>query len=96
MESGIKYDGEKPRFDLIPVHAEEAVAKVLTFGAKKYDDENWKKVDNDKKRYIAAARRHISAWMKGQVYDSESGLHHLAHAVTCLMFILEKEEEDAS
>ena len=32
---GIKYDGDKPRYELIPPHALEEMVKVLTIGAKK-------------------------------------------------------------
>ena len=44
--TGIKYDGEKPMMHLLPPKAINEVAKVLTFGAQKYDEENWRKLDN--------------------------------------------------
>jgi hypothetical protein len=36
VTEGLKYDGEKPRMDLLDADHLENVAKVLTFGAKKY------------------------------------------------------------
>jgi hypothetical protein len=36
---GVKFDQNKPRYDLIPPEIEEAIAKVLTFGAQKYTTE---------------------------------------------------------
>jgi len=33
--------------------------------------------------------RHLTAWWAGEDLDPESGLHHLAHAACCLMFLLE-------
>ena len=36
LVEGKKFDADKARYDLIPPEIEEAIAKVLTFGAKKY------------------------------------------------------------
>lgn len=90
-EQGRKYDGGKLRYDLIPVLALEETTKVVTKGAEKYDDENWKLVPEGRRRYLAAAIRHIQQWRKGEVYDEEMGTHHIANAISNLMFILEKE-----
>ena len=87
-----KEDTDKPRFDLIPPLAEEEIARVLTFGAQKYAPGNWRKVD-DPARYVAAALRHINAYRSGQTHDGETELHHLAHAMCCLAFIVELEKE---
>ena len=86
---GIKYDGDKPRWELLPIYPVEETVKVLTYGAKKYDDDNWRKVKPLRQRYYAAALRHIFAWWKGEKLDPESGLHHLAHAICCLIFLME-------
>jgi len=93
-KAGVKYDQEKERYDLVPVFAMEEVAKVLTAGAAKYDDENWRKVPNATRRYFSATQRHLAWVRKGQTHDSETGLHHYAHAITNLMFLLEKELEN--
>lgn len=63
--TGNKFDSEKPRMDLIPPYMEEEVAMVLAFGAQKYDAENWRKVNDLRSRYLAAAQRHINALKKG-------------------------------
>lgn len=89
-EQGRKFDGGKLRYDLIPVLALEEVTRVITLGAEKYDPENWKNVPEGRRRYTAAAFRHIEAWRKGEVTD-EIGTHHIANAISNLMFILEKE-----
>ena len=90
-EQGRKYDGGKLRYDLIPVLALEETTRVVTKGAEKYDDENWKLVPEGRRRYLAAAMRHIQQWRKGEIYDEEMGTHHIANAISNLMFILEKE-----
>jgi hypothetical protein len=89
---GRKYDSGKPEFSLLPPWALESVAKVLTFGAEKYDIDNWKHVSNGEYRYRNAALRHINDYVKGEKTDPESGCNHLAHAICCLMFILDADE----
>ena len=91
---GIKYDSEKPKMNLLPPKAIVEVAKVLTFGAEKYDAENWRKLDDLQNRYTAGALRHIFAHMDGEQLDPETGLSHMAHALCCLLFKLEIELED--
>ena len=92
---GKKYDGDKPRWDLLPLDSVEQVVDVLTYGAKKYAPDNWKIVGDYRRRYYAAAMRHIVAWWRGEIIDPETGMHHLAHAVCCLLFLIEREGEDA-
>jgi hypothetical protein len=84
---GLKYDDGKLRWDLLPIEEVEDVVKVLTFGANKYAPENWKLVKGARWRYLAAAFRHIKAWMVGKRLDDETGFTHLAHAATNLLFL---------
>jgi hypothetical protein len=88
MTTGVKYDADKLRYDLVPPESLEAVAAVLTYGAKKYAPDNWKHVSDPKARYYAAALRHMEAHRMGEVDDPESGLPHMAHATCCLLFLL--------
>lgn len=92
--SGRKYDNEKPRWDLLPWKGAEEVVGVLTFGAKKYGPDNWRSVEGSRWRYFAAAMRHLVAWWSGESTDPESGFKHLAHAICCLLFLLEVECEE--
>ena len=94
MTEGRKYDGEKPRMYLLPPKATLEVAKVLTFGAEKYDPENWRKLEDLQNRYSSAALRHIFAHLDNSELDEDSGLSHLAHAICCLLFKLEIELEE--
>ena len=89
VKEGVKYDKEKPDYSLLPPTALDDVVKVLTFGAAKYDRWNWKKLDNLEDRYFAAAQRHLWAVMRGETHDPESGEHHYAHALCCIMYLLE-------
>jgi hypothetical protein len=66
----------------------DGVAKVLTFGAKKYADHNWTKGIKIS-RNIAASKRHLNNIMLGEQTDPESGIDHFFHAACDIMFILE-------
>lgn len=87
-QSGMKFDGNKPRYSLLPKGAVNSVIEVLEFGAKKYSADNWQEVDNAKERYYNAAMRHIDLWWNGEKLDSETNVHHLAHAATNLFFLM--------
>lgn len=67
------------------------VARVLTFGAQKYGPNNWQGLADYENRYYAALLRHLYAFGGGEAKDPESGLHHLAHAGCCALFLLAKE-----
>lgn len=88
--TAIKHDDEKVPLELIPPEALIEIAKVLGFGAKKYDAHNWR---NGFKwsRLLGAALRHIVAYIGGENKDPESGLSHLAHAGCCIMFLITHE-----
>lgn len=91
MSEGRKDDQEKIRLDLIPSSAIIALGRVLTFGAKKYDDNNWRK-GMKWGRLIGATLRHLFAWMGGQDKDPETGYSHLWHALCCIAFLIEYEQ----
>ena len=83
---GRKFDGDKRDYTLLPWDALEEIVKVLEFGAKKYDRDNWKHVDDAQHRYTKAALRHLVAHTKGEANDAESGLSHLASWVLRFIF----------
>jgi len=88
--TGMKYDDGKTPLDLWSPDVQEAVAQVLAFGAVKYEPYNWAK-GISYRRIFAAMLRHLWAFWRGQRLDEETGLHHLAHAGCCLMFLLHYE-----
>ena len=85
-DGGMHKDTGKLRYDLIPPEALEGVAKVLTFGASKYDDRNWEK-GISYGRLFGSTMRHLWAWWRNEENDSESGLSHLDHAACCIFFL---------
>jgi hypothetical protein len=89
-ENPIKHDGSKPRMSLVPQTALVEVAKVMTFGAEKYSEENYLKGEMlDPKRVIDAGLRHINSYLLGESSDIESSLHPLGHAAASIMMALE-------
>jgi len=93
-EQFLKFDDDKVRFDLIPPEWEEYDAKVLTYGAKKYKEENWRK--GEIARYIGACKRHWNAYRSGEWNDTETGLPHLAHLRTNIGFLISIHEGNNS
>lgn len=85
---GIKHDAGKPPISLVPSQAVTDIAKVLQFGAQKYDAHNWRK-GIQYSRVLDAAFRHLLAFSNHEDTDPESGLPHLAHAGCCIAFLLE-------
>ncbi len=49
---GRKFDGGKLQYGLLPPLALKATVEILTFGAEKYEPDNWKYVPDSKRRYI--------------------------------------------
>lgn len=68
----------KLRWDLLPLAEIEDIVRVYTEGAKKYADNSWQNIPDGFERYRAALLRHMTAYMKGERYDKETGLMHLA------------------
>ncbi len=83
----LKADAGKTRFDLIPPRVELALARVLTYGLKTYEEESWRRVSPT--RYVAAFGRHFNAHKRGEFYDKDSGLPHLWHALANMAFLVE-------
>lgn len=90
-QPALKHDESKVRVDLLPTHSLEEIAKVLTFGAKKYDSWNWTR-GFAWSRLLGASLRHIFAFMRGEDEDPESGYSHLSHAGCCILMLIWHEK----
>lgn len=101
-----KYDENKLDLTLVEPCIIEAIAKVSTYGMKKYSAvmpdgtfvsgrDNWKlafETSNDVQRYMASAWRHLLEYRKGNKTDDESGLSHLYHLAFNVMLMIYGEE----
>lgn len=96
LPTGVKYDGEKLRWSLLPWGPLEVVVQLLEIGARKYAPMNWVRVPDAEARYRDALTRHVVEIQKGNHIDPETGLPHLAavvaNALFALWFQLKKEE----
>jgi hypothetical protein len=85
------------RFDLIPVGPLTQLARHYGEGAKKYDDNQWRKGYEWSKSY-AAMIRHATQFWNGEDFDEELGSNHLVavawHAFTLLQFFEDYPEYD--
>lgn len=88
MDKGLRFNEGKTRHDLIPQFAQEQYARVLTAGADKYGDNNWKK-GMQWSKVIASLKRHIVAFESGEDIDKETGILHMAHVMCNAAFLVE-------
>ena len=66
------------RWDLLPFEPLENLVEILTYGAKKYEPNNWQGVEP--LRYFDALIRHlIEDFIRSEDNDQESGLPHASH-----------------
>lgn len=83
----VKADNGKLQWSLLPFNELEDVVKVLMKGAEKYSPDNWKRCD-DITRYKDALMRHVVSYIKGDTYDKDDKLPHLAHAICNCLFLM--------
>lgn len=94
MSGDMKDTSGKPPLHLVPLEALNDAARVMDFGDRKYAPFNWlgavPEGDAGVRKYVGAALRHLGAmWRDLDAVDPESGLPHLAHALTSLLFASE-------
>lgn len=87
-KAAIKADLGKNQLALLPLRAIEQIGLVMTYGAEKYSANNWRK-GFKWTRLVSASMRHLFAWCRGEDLDPESGISHIAHSATNLLFLLE-------
>jgi len=89
--AGQKFDGDKERFDLIPVKPMMQLARLFTKGAGKYGVRNWEK-GIEFGRLYSAMERHMKKWFGGELFDPVDGQHHLTAVIWNAMVLMELEE----
>jgi hypothetical protein len=91
QKTAARFSAGKIRHDLVPPWVIDELAKVYTYGAKKYDDDNWRKGLKWRKDVIGPLLRHLWKWIRGEKLDDESNCHHLAMAIWNICTLMEYE-----
>ncbi len=86
---------KKVPMHLIPTGGLVHEARAMANGAAKYGPFNWRDKKIIGSVYIAAALRHIYAYLDGEDNAPDSGVHHLGHARACLGILLDAMETDS-
>ena len=74
----IRFNQDKLKYEYVNPQAHRDMVEVLTYGSKKYYPRNWEK-GFSWTSVIGSLKRHIEAWERGEDYDPDSGLLHMAH-----------------
>jgi hypothetical protein len=72
--SGLRFDTNKPRYDLIPPEFMHALAEHFLHGTKKYSDRNWEK-GMSWGTCFRAMMSHAWKWFGGETYDVDPKMH---------------------
>lgn len=83
---------KKVSFTKLPAVAIAHAAHAMMNGAVKFGSYNWREKKVQAEIYIDAAMRHITAWNEREECASDSGVHHLGHAIACLAILLDAQE----
>lgn len=75
-----------------PVLLEAGLVKL--HGDLKYGRYNWREAGVRGSVYYDAAFRHLAAWWEGEDLDPDSGISHLAHAITGLAVLRDAQLMD--
>lgn len=88
LGTGKRFNEGKTRHDLVPAYAQEQYARVLTFGATKYGEQNWRN-GMPWSKIIASLERHLQAIKRGADVDEDSFQLHAAHVMCNAAFLTE-------
>jgi hypothetical protein len=90
-----KFDSDKVRVDLLPIGPMMQIANVFGFGTRKYFANSYREGDTVAwSRTYGSILRHLFDFWRGVDKDPESNHHHLAHAGTQLLILMEHVEHN--
>lgn len=78
QDKGLRFNDGKTRHDLFEPYAIEELARVFTKGAEKYAPRNWEK-GMAWSKVLASLKRHLNQFERGEDFDKETELLHIAH-----------------
>lgn len=86
-EASHKDEGKTALQYILAMQGLDDVAKVGMYGAQKYSQWNYM-AGSSYMRFLGSCARHLTAYIRGEDVDPESGCKHLAHLIyNCLMLL---------
>lgn len=83
---------KKPDLSLVPPTATLYTALAMENGRQKYGKNNWRENKVIASIYIAAAKRHLDAWLEGEELADDSKAPHLGHALATISILVDALE----
>lgn len=83
----------KPSFELVPMAAVMRTNEAFKDGSIKYGAFNWRETAVRADVYFNAAMRHMTQWYHGDDKARDSGVDHRAHAIACMMILMDAEDQ---
>lgn len=82
----LRYNEGKPDWTLLDYKSLLPLVDVMTYGATKYDRDNWKLQCDNPNQHLQSCMRHLIALIDGEEFDKESGFRHSGHIMANMMF----------
>jgi len=79
---------------LLPITALAQQSLAHLDGSLKYGEYNWRNETVSASVYVAAMMRHALKYYTGETFDTDSGIHHLAHVAACCNILMDAQEFD--
>jgi len=86
---------KKPDYGYVPMAPLYEVGKAMRDGAQKYGPFNWREQPVNANVYVNAARRHLDLWAAGEEIADDSKVHHLAHAMACMVILMDAQQHNS-
>lgn len=94
-----RYNEGKPAMGYLPLDLLDGAARVMEYGAKKYEPENYRKGYSDLYSPLSSLVRHVAELQravatedldgeKGHLLDRESGQSHIHHVITSALLLV--------
>ena len=85
---------KKPDLTVVPPSSLLHLATAMMNGAEKYGPFNWREQPISTRPYVAAAMRHLLAYLDGEDFSADTvaagvPVHHLAHVMACCAIVLD-------
>lgn len=86
------FGAQKADLSLIPPAAEYHMTCALENGRDKYGPFNWRHNDVPVMTYVAAIKRHLAAFVDGENFSQDAGVHHFGHIMASAAIVIDAIE----